>query len=88
METAMTTVQITLTEDQILQAIQQLPPAQKRRALLALAEQAQRNRPARLAFAEQQIRRWAQERGLDWDNLDEAAREALIDDIVHEDRRA
>lgn len=83
----MAMVQITLTEDQVLEAIQQLPPEQKRRALLALAEQAQRNRPARMALAERHIRQLAQERGLDWDTLDEDGRTAFVDDLIHEERR-
>jgi hypothetical protein len=80
-------VNITLTGEQIVEAFQQLSPEQKRRALFALAEQAQANRPARLAFAEQQIRQLARQRGVDWDALGEAEREACVDDLIHEDRQ-
>jgi hypothetical protein len=80
-------VNITFTDEQIVEAFQQLSPEQKRRALFALAEQAQANRPARMAFAEHQIRRLARERGLDWDALSEAEREAFVDDLIHEDRQ-
>ena len=79
-------IRITFTDDQIVEAFQQLPPEQKRRALFALAEQAQANGSARMAYAEQQLRRLAVERGLDWDAMSEADREALVDDLIHEDR--
>ena len=88
MEVLVATVNITLTDDQIVEAFQQLPPEQKRRALFALAEQAQANRPARMAYAEQQLRRVAAERGIDWDTLSEAERETFVDDLIHEDRTA
>lgn len=80
-------VSIALTDDQIVEAFRQLPPEQKRRALFALAKQAQANRSARMAYAEKQLQRLAAERGLDWDALSEAEREAFVDDLIHEDRR-
>jgi hypothetical protein len=40
-----------------------------------------------MQFAEAQLRRVATERGLDWDKMSEEDREALIDHLVHEDRR-
>jgi hypothetical protein len=77
---------VTLTNDQIVELIHQLPPAQKREVLLSLAEQAQSRRGERMAYAEQQLRARATERGLVWDDLDDDAREAFIDDLIHEDR--
>jgi hypothetical protein len=79
-------IRITFTDDQIVEAFQQLPPEQKRRALLVLAEQSQAKRPARMAYAEQQMQRLAVERGLDWDRMSEAEREAFVDDLIHEAR--
>jgi len=39
-----------------------------------------------MEYAEEQLRRACTERGLDWDKMSEDQREALVDDLVHEDR--
>ena len=75
-----------LTEKQVVDLVKQLPPAQKREALLALAEASAVRREERLEYAEGQLRRLAAERGLDWEKLSADQRESLIDDLVHEDR--
>ena len=73
-----------LTDEQVLSLIGQLPPTKKRAALLALARDASTRREERMAYAEAQLRQRARERGLDWDALDEAAREALVNRLLHE----
>ena len=73
-----------LTDEQVLSLIGQLPSAKKRAALLALARDAGARREERMAYAEAQLRQRARERGLDWDTLDEAGREALINRLLHE----
>lgn len=78
---------LTLTEEQVLELVKQLPPERKRAALLSLAEEARAQREARIDYAEAQLRRLCAQRGLDWDALSEDEREAFIDDLIHEDRR-
>ena len=73
-----------LTDEQVLSFIGQLPSAQKRAALLALAPDAGRGREERMAYAEAQLRQRARERGLDWDTLDDAGSEALVNRFLHE----
>ncbi len=77
---------VTLTNDQVVELVQQLPPAQKRLVLLTLAGDAQARRTERMAYAEERLRERAAARGLAWDDLDEDARELFIDDLLHEDR--
>jgi hypothetical protein len=77
---------IDLTNDQLIEFIRQLPSERKREALWALAKDADARRAKRMAFAEQQLRRIAVERGLDWDAMSEEDRQALADDLIHEDR--
>ena len=72
-----------LTDEQVLSLIGQLPSAKKRAALLALARDASTGREERMAYAEDQLRQRARERGLDWDALDEAEREALVNRLLH-----
>ena len=78
---------VTLTDEQVIELVKQLPPARKRAALLVLAEEARARREARLDYAEAQLRRLCAERGLTWDTMSEDEREAFIDDLVHEDRQ-
>jgi hypothetical protein len=40
-----------------------------------------------MQIAETRLRHMANERGLRWETMEEAEREAFIDDLVHEDRR-
>ncbi len=73
-----------LTDEQVLSVIGQLPSTKKRAALPALACDAGAHREERMAYAEAQLRQRARERGIDWDRLDEAGREGLVDRLLHE----
>ena len=73
-----------LTDEQVVSLVRQLPPTSKKLALLALAQEAGPRRQQRLAFAEAQLRQRAQERGLDWDALDETGREDFVHRLLHE----
>jgi len=75
-----------LTDQQVVALMKQLPPDQKRMALLALAEDGAARRDERMKSAQAQIRRVCAERALDWDKMSENERESFIDDLVHEDR--
>jgi len=80
----MATVQ--LTTEQVIDLVRQLPPERKREVLFALASDSQSSPEGRMAVAEQQLRRLCDDRGLDWDTMSEDEREALADDLIHEDR--
>ncbi|MDY0167568.1 MAG: hypothetical protein RBS80_13560 [Thermoguttaceae bacterium] len=75
-----------LNDQQVVELLKQLSPVQKRAALLTLAEDAARGREERMAYAESQIRKLCEQRALDWDAMSDEAREALMDDLIHEDR--
>jgi hypothetical protein len=75
-----------LSDQQVVELLKQLPPAQKRMALLTLAEDAAPGREERMAYADTQIRQLCEQRGLNWDAMSDEDREAFIDDLVHEDR--
>ncbi|MBI2836945.1 MAG: hypothetical protein HYX75_01410 [Acidobacteria bacterium] len=74
------------TEDQIMALIDKLPPTRRRLVLLALAKDAAAGRDERMQRAQGELRRLAHDRGLDWDRMTEDEREALADDLTHEDR--
>jgi len=77
---------VTLTDDQVVALVRQLPPAQKRLVLLSLAGEAHDRRAERMSYAEDRLRELATARGLVWDDLDEDSREVFIDGLLHEDR--
>jgi hypothetical protein len=81
-DTAMAT--LSLTDEQVVQLVKQLPPQAKQRVLVALT--AERDDWWRTAAreGEQDMRRCAAARGLDWDAMSEAQREAFVDDLLHE----
>lgn len=55
---------VTLTDDQVVDLVKQLPPQQKRTVLLVLTESAQALRSERMDYAETRLRLRATERGL------------------------
>lgn len=75
---------VTLTNDQVIELVKQLPAQQKQAILLVLAEEAQTRRDDRMAYAETQLRLRATERGLSWDTLTEDQRELFVDELLHE----
>jgi hypothetical protein len=77
---------VELTNQQVIDLVRQLPAQQKREALLALAGESAARSEARMKQAEDRLRHLAHERGLNWERMSEAEREALVDDLVHENR--
>ena len=73
-----------LSDEQVISLVRQLPAERKRAALLALAQGAHARREERLRFGEEQLRRAAAARGLDWERLSEDQREAFVNDLLHE----
>jgi hypothetical protein len=75
---------VELTDEQVLSLMRQLPAESKKAALLALAQDASLRRGERMAYAEDQLRQRARERGLAWDKLTEDEREAFVNRLLHE----
>jgi len=73
-----------LTDEQVVQLVKQLPPQAKQRVLKDLT--AERDSWWQMAArkGELDMRRLAAARGLDWDALNEAARENFVDDLLHQ----
>jgi hypothetical protein len=82
----MTTLTLDLTDDQLIALLKQLPPDRQRVVLGALKAESDAWWEARHRTGEQQMRRLAAERGLNWDTMNESDREAFADDLVHEAR--
>lgn len=77
---------LTLTDEQVIELIEQLP-SDKQAKLFQYLLQQQRDRWDELSNAGQEgVRRAAKERGKNWDIMTEEEREDFIDAVVHEDR--
>lgn len=76
---------MTLTNEQVINLVRQLPLQEKQTALMALAEEARTRQLSRMTFAEAQLRQLCAERGLDWEVMSEDEREQFVDDLLHED---
>jgi hypothetical protein len=77
---------VDFTTDQIVDLVLRLPSDQKKEVLIALASESPQRRDERMALGEAQMRRLGAARGLDWERMSEDEREALADQLIHEDR--
>ena len=77
---------LSVTDEQILELIRQLPSERRRRILSELARESPDQREERRRRTEQRLREVAAQRGLLWDQMDDDQRMALVDDLIHEDR--
>ena len=75
---------LSLSDEQVVQLVKQLPAQAKQRVLKDLTAEREDWWQASAREGEQDMRRLAQARGLDWDTLSEAQREAFVDDLLHE----
>jgi hypothetical protein len=72
-----------LTDEQVMHLVQQLPAITKKRVLRNLIAERDTWLDA-VGPDDRQMRLFAGARGLDWDGLSEAARDQVIDDLLHE----
>jgi len=74
-----------LEENQVFDLVRQLAPEKQAELLRTLLTSAWPGWAAGASYGEQRARAAAKKRGRDWDGMSEAAREALIDAVLHED---
>ena len=75
---------LSLTDEQVVQLVKQLPPQSKQRVLTDLTAERDPWWQTTAREGEKDMRRLAAARGLDWDTMSEAQREAFVDDLLHE----
>ena len=75
---------LSLTDEQVVQLVKQLPPQSKQRVLTDLTAERDPWWQTAARDGEKDMRRLAAARGLDWDAMTEAQHEALVDDLLHE----
>lgn len=77
---------LTLTDEQVIELVKQLPPIQQAELLQFLLQQ-RRDKWKELSRAGQEgARRAATQRGRSWDTMTEEEREVFIDNVMHEDK--
>jgi len=77
---------VELTTEQVIDLVKQLPAESKKDVLLALAAGSQSSQSERMAAAKRQLRIVAAKRGMNGDSMSDDERQALVDDLIHEDR--
>jgi hypothetical protein len=77
-------VTLNLTDEQVIELVNQLPREQKARVLLTLVSDRWPQWASRAAESTQKARAAAQARGLDWDAMSEEQRERFVDELLHE----
>ena len=77
-------VTLTLSDQQVVELVKQLPPGSKRAVLDALIGERELWWDMTLAQGEERLRKLASQRGLDWAKMSEDEREDFIDNLLHE----
>lgn len=75
---------LTLSNEQVIELVKQLPEAQQREVYKILSLRQWRRWESLSNYAIEKARIVAKERGYDWDTMTEEEKEDFIDQIVHE----
>ena len=75
---------LSLTDEQVVQLVKQLPPQSKQRVLTDLTAERDPWWQTTARDGEKDMRRLAATRGLDWETMSETQRGAFVDDLLHE----
>lgn len=75
---------LSLTDEQVVQLVKQLPLQSKQRVLTDLTAERDPWWQAAARDGEKDMRRLAAARGLDWETMTEAQRETFVDELLHE----
>ncbi|MBV9389390.1 MAG: hypothetical protein JOZ78_23455 [Chroococcidiopsidaceae cyanobacterium CP_BM_ER_R8_30] len=81
----MTMPTLTLTDEQVIELVKQLPPEQQEILFQFLLTRNWVTWADLSRYGEERVRMAAAQRDRNWDKMTEVEREALIDDLVHED---
>lgn len=77
-------VTLTLSNEQVVELVKQLPQEGKQAVLDALSSEQDIWWDLTLTQGEDQLRQLCAARGLNWDKLTEEERETFVDDLLHE----
>jgi hypothetical protein len=77
---------VDLTSDQVIELVQQLPLAERQKAIAVLVEGLVAGAPERSTVLAAAIRSACESRGVAWESLSDGARERFVDDLIHESR--
>jgi hypothetical protein len=77
-------VTLTLSDQQVVDLVKQLPPESRQAVLDALMGERELWWELTLAQGEEKLRKLASERGREWDKMTEAEREEFVDALLHD----
>ncbi|BBC23798.1 hypothetical protein [Pseudanabaena sp. ABRG5-3] len=75
---------ITISTEQVLELVKQLPQDQKIEIFRFLLVSQWQEWQDLSSYGSDKVKLAAQERGYDWENMSEAEREEFIDEVLHE----
>lgn len=75
---------LTLTNEQVIELVKQLPIEQQVEVFRFLICQQWSKWESLSHYGSDKVRRVAQDRGYDWDTMTDEAREAFLNEVVHE----
>lgn len=75
---------LSLSDEQVVQLVKQLPAQAKQRVLTDLTAERDQWWQTAAREGERDLRRLAEARGLQWNTLSEAERETFVDGLLHE----
>ena len=77
-------VTLTLSDEQVVELVKQLPPDSKQAVLEALIGERQLWWDMTVIQGEANLRKLASQRDLDWDKISELEREGFVDNLLRE----
>jgi hypothetical protein len=75
---------LTLSDEQVVQLVRQLPPQTKQRVLVDLTAERDAWWETTTRDGEKDFQRLAAARGFDWNTMTDEQREAFVDSLLHE----
>jgi len=75
-------VALTAQEKQVLEVINTLPPERRRLLLYELARDSETAWKRNTAYAEAKLHKLAAQRGMDWEQMDEEARQDFVAELL------
>jgi|LakMenE18May11ns_1017448.scaffolds.fasta_scaffold9838702_3 hypothetical protein len=77
---------VDLTTEQVIELVQQLPVAERQKAIAVLVEGLVTGAPARTGALAAAIQSACESRGIAWESLSDEDRERFVSDLIHETR--
>jgi hypothetical protein len=76
---------LTLSDEQVIELVKQLQPEKQAKLLSYLLSESWGKWIELSQYGQERVRHLAKQKGKNWDRMNEEERDALIDEVLHED---